>query len=157
MKQLHLRNTQRARTINTKRLREIARRLLEEHLAAQTYELAVHLVSARKIVELNEHFLRHHGSTDVITFDYSDGYEGAAKEPAELRGEIFISVDDAMKQAREFRTTWQQELVRYLVHGVLHLHGYDDLEAGKRKVMKREENRLLKRLTRQFPLKQLAA
>ena len=49
-----------------------------------------------------------------------------------------------MKQAGEFGTAWPEELARYVIHGLLHLHGYDDLEPAKRRVMKREENRLVK-------------
>jgi len=63
--------------------------------------------------------LRHAGATDVIAFDYSI-------RASHLRGEIFICVDEALVQARRFRTTWQSESVRYVVHGVLHLLGFDD-------------------------------
>jgi len=73
-----------------------------------------------------------------------------------LHGEIFICLDDAVSQARRFRTTWQTELVRYLVHGVLHLLGYDDATSGDRRAMKRAENRWLRSLSRQFSFRQLA-
>src|SRR5213596_1423422 len=76
--------------------------------------------------------------------------------PKHLHGEIFICIDDAVKQARQFRTTWQSELVRYLIHGVLHLVGYDDLTLAGRCVMKREENRLLRMLSRRFSFRHLA-
>ncbi|MEP6663542.1 MAG: rRNA maturation RNase YbeY, partial [Verrucomicrobiota bacterium] len=72
-----------------------------------------------------------------------------------LHGEIFISIDDAVKQAREFQTSWQSELVRYIIHGLLHLQGHDDLQPAARGKMKREENRFLKKLTEVFPLKKL--
>src|SRR5439155_4782764 len=75
---------------------------------------------------------------------------GSIHLPEQLHGEIFICIDDAVKQARQFRTTWQSELVRYLTHGVLHAVGYDDLTPADRCVMKREENRLLGMLSRQF-------
>jgi probable rRNA maturation factor len=68
---------------------------------------------------------------------------------------LFICLDDAVKQAREFRTTWQEELARYVIHGLLHLRGFDDLEPAARRVMKREENRLLRRAGRAFTLAQL--
>jgi probable rRNA maturation factor len=45
--------------------------------------------------------------------------------PMSLHGELFICLDDAVKQAREFRTTWQSELTRYVIHGLLHLCGHD--------------------------------
>jgi rRNA maturation RNase YbeY len=74
----------------------------------------------------------------------------------ELAGEIYISVADAVKQAREFKTNWQEEVARYVVHGILHLRGYDDLSADKRKVMKREENRLMRRMQQRFDLRKVA-
>ena len=60
-----------------------------------------------------------------------------------------------MKQAKEFGTKWQDEIVRYVAHGMLHLQGYDDLSAAKRKVMKREENRLVKRMGKRFDLRKV--
>ena len=62
----------------------------------------------------------------------------------------------AVQQAREFNTTWSSEVVRYVVHALLHLQGYDDLQPAKRRVMKREENRLLRALERQFDLGEVA-
>ena len=61
-----------------------------------------------------------------------------------------------MKQAREFGTTWQSEVVRYVIHGLLHLRGHDDLKPAERRVMKREENRLLKRVAGCCPIHTLS-
>lgn len=72
-----------------------------------------------------------------------------------LHGEIFICVDEAVRNARRFRTSWQAEVIRYLVHGCLHLLGHDDKSAPARRAMKLEENRLLKRLASRFPLSRL--
>ncbi|HYA79070.1 MAG TPA: rRNA maturation RNase YbeY, partial [Candidatus Nitrosopolaris sp.] len=72
-----------------------------------------------------------------------------------LHGEIFICVDEAVRQARQYGTSWQSEIVRYLVHGVLHLLGFDDVRAGTRRKMKREENRRLRELSRRFALSKL--
>jgi probable rRNA maturation factor len=63
-----------------------------------------------------------------------------------INGELFICVDEAIRQAKRFRTTWQSELMRYIVHGVLHLLGHDDHRAADRLKMKREENRLVRKL-----------
>jgi ssRNA-specific RNase YbeY (16S rRNA maturation enzyme) len=60
-----------------------------------------------------------------------------------------------VKQAREFGTTWQGELVRYVIHGLLHLCGHDDLMSAARSKMKREENRLLRETTKRFVLAKL--
>lgn len=129
-------------------------------------DLGVYLIAAPEITRLNETHLRHAGSTDVITFDYSDfGRAGSPQPYAEpgaigtsrptLHGEIFICVDEAVRQARRFRTSWQSELVRYLVHGVLHLLGHDDSRAAARRKMKNEEDRRVRKLSRRFSLAQL--
>jgi probable rRNA maturation factor len=102
-------------------------------------ELGIHLVSRREMARVNWDFLRHEGSTDVITFDH-----GSTR--ARLHGELFISVPDAVTQAREFGTTWRAEVARYVIHGLLHLCGYDDLKPAQRRVLKREEERLVRRL-----------
>ena len=164
MTELVLRNRQRTRPIRLPLLRRLATVLLNDLLALGRYELAIHLVAAPEMARVNQRFLDHAGSTDVITFDYTGepdsppaGAKGApALAPQRLHGEIFICIDDAVKQARQFRTTWQSELVRYLVHGVLHAVGHDDSTTARRGVMKREENRLLRKLARQFSLERLA-
>ena len=142
-------NRQRVRRVDTRWLRTCAVALLEKLLALEEYELGVQLVGAREMARVNQQFLAHAGSTDVITFSHAEPGE------ARLHGEIFICVSDAVAQAAEWGTTWPEEVVRYLVHGVLHLRGYDDLEPAKRRVMKRHENRLLARLARRFALSNL--
>jgi probable rRNA maturation factor len=170
MSELVLRNRQRVRRVNGTLLRRVVRSLLAELLGVAPWELGVHLVGAAEITRLNEQFLRHAGPTDVITFDYAAGFQPAARQARRaavlpdrlgagraLQGEIFICVDEAVRQARRFRTTWQSELVRYVVHGVLHLRGGDDRRAAARRVMKREEDRLLRKLADRVPLAKLAA
>jgi probable rRNA maturation factor len=149
MTHLQLRNRQRDRTISLPVLRRISTTLLEDLLKFSHYELAIHFVSSRAMADLNEKFLDHTGPTDVITFDFREGYDPAFAR-LNLAGEIYICVAVAGKQAAEFSTTWQAEVARYIVHGVLHLTGYDDLVREKRRLMKREENRLLKALSRRF-------
>ena len=148
---LAFKNRQCVRRIDTPLLRRISRWLLAESLGVEDYELCVHLVAASEMARVNETFLQHEGSTDVITFDHSE-----SARPHALHGELFICLDDAVKQAREFKTSWQNELTRYVIHGVLHLRGYDDLKPAARRVMKREENRLVRAASREFPLARLA-
>lgn len=157
MRELQVRNRRCGRAINTRGVREITRVLLEEELGLGRYELGINFVSAERMAKINWEYLQHEGSTDVITFDYREGYsEGAAEfEGLDLAGEIYISGADAVKQAKEFGTEWREEIVRYVVHGVLHLLGYDDLESGKRREMKREENRLVRALGGRFDLKRV--
>ena len=106
------------------------------------------------MARINERFLQHEGSTDVITFDHAEP-GGMLNGARKLCGEIFICVDDAVAQARVFRTTWPAELVRYAIHGLLHLAGHDDHEPAARRLMKRAENRLLRLVAAQFPLREL--
>ena len=149
-------NRQRAIPLNTRLLRTLAKSLLEDLLGLEKFDLGIHVVRAPEMARLNEKFLQHAGSTDVITFDYTDKVPPAGGRK-HVHGEIFICIDDAKTQAREFRTSWQSELARYVIHGVLHLRGFDDIQPGDRRKMKREENRLLKKIARLFALSKLGS
>ena len=163
-------NRQRTRAVDTRRLRQLICCLLTELLEVPRAELGLNLVGTSEMIRVNEQFLEHQGSTDVITFDHTSGdpppeagnQKSAVKPPTSdlrplnLHGELFICVDEALIQARRFRTTWQAELVRYMIHGLLHLRCFDDRHATARRLMKREENRLLRELARRFDLKKLA-
>ena len=146
---LSLRNRQRTRALGLPLLRRLTRHVLENELGVADYELGVHFVEPAEMARVNQQFLQHEGSTDVITFDHG------TPDVAGLHGELFISVADAVQQAREFRTTWPSEVARYIIHGLLHLRGHDDLQPAARKLMKRAENRLLKRVTICFPIQAL--
>ena len=158
---------QRTRKINLRRLKQIAEALLAD-LRIGEAELGINLVAAREMILINETFLRHEGSTDVITFDYGSSAGQAPRLshskttigdrrdacPA-LHGEIFVCMDEAISQSKKFKTTWQSEIIRYLVHGVLHLLGHDDRNAAARRRMKREEKRRLAGLSKKFSLAQI--
>ncbi|KAF0177909.1 MAG: hypothetical protein FD161_2108 [Limisphaerales bacterium] len=164
---LTFRNRQRDRRLNLPFLRRILRHVLTEQLCVPAAELCFHFVSAEEMARVNWQFLQHEGSTDVITFDYvaDDVRRRNSSQPDPVRlltsaatplnGEAFICVADAVKQAREFGTSWQSEVIRYAVHALLHLCGYDDLQPAKRRVMKCEENRLMRELAQAFDLDQL--
>ncbi|HKX60641.1 MAG TPA: rRNA maturation RNase YbeY [Verrucomicrobiae bacterium] len=157
---LSIRNRQRAQPIDAPLLRRITKTLLREDLDIPSYELGIHLLDAEEMAMINETFLQHQGSTDVITFDHAESAGHEAKNPGpgprDLHGEIFLSVPDAMRQAREFKTTWQGEVIRYVIHGLLHLMGHDDIEPAARRSMKRVENQFVKRMAAVFPLSKLA-
>ena len=146
-------NRQRTKKIDVRLLKQIIGGLFAE-LNISAGELGINLVGAKEMAKVNWQFLQHEGSTDVITFDHADGAHGKTR-PA-LHGELYVCVDDAVAQAMEFRTSWQSEAVRYIVHGVLHLLGHDDLKPALRRRMKREENRLVRLLAKRFSLAQLS-
>jgi len=119
----------------------MADHLLNGLLKLEAYQLAAHLVSDRAMIRLNRFYLHHAGSTDVITFDH-----GELVEKRYTYGEIYICIDEAVRQSSRFRTLWPEEVMRYLTHGMLHLLDYDDQTSADRQVMKRKENQLLREL-----------
>jgi len=141
-------NRQRTKRVDKRLLKEIVGGLFVE-LQIPDAELGISLVNAREMTRVNETFLRHEGSTDVITFDH-------AEKRTPMHGELFVCVDEAVMQAKQFGTNWQSEIVRYIVHGVLHLLGHDDLKRPLQRKMKREENRLMRLLAKKFTLAQIA-
>ena len=129
-----------ARGLNLPLLRQITKVLSRRFFPKQSREITTYFVGAKKMASVNERFLGHGGPTDVITFDYEK--DGA---------EIFICPDVAVAQAKEFGTTPQMELVRYLVHGLLHLKGYDDHTARDRARMKKAEGKWVRWVAAEFP------
>ncbi len=91
-------------------------------------EIDVLLITDRRIAELHQRFMQIPGPTDVITFRH---------------GEIFISVETASRQAAEQSTSLEHELQLYLVHGLLHLHGFDDHAPADRSCMQATQERIL--------------
>lgn len=89
----------------------------------------------RRILEVNNQFLGHDYYTDIITFDYS--------EPAVVNGDMYISLDTVKTNAELFRQPYERELMRVIIHGVLHLCGMNDKGPGQRAVMEADENRAL--------------
>ena len=150
--ELHLRNRQRSRKLDLQLFRKILLTALDE-LRVEQFELGISIISEDEMTRLNETFLKHKGSTDVITFDYSSH---VTRHPSLLLGELFICIDEAVLQSKRFRTTWQSELVRYAIHGILHLLGHDDKRTTARVKMKREENKLLGNVASQFDLKKIS-
>ena len=84
------------------------------------------------ILDVNIKYLQHDYFTDIITFDYCEGKV--------LSGDLFISVDSVRENSIEFGTDFEEELHRVIVHGVLHLIGYDDHTEEDKKVMRQKEN-----------------
>ena len=131
-------------------LRRIVRTFLFEILDRSQFDLEIHIVDNSEITRLNETYLRHQGVTDVIAFDYARSADAA------IHGEIYVCLPEACAQARRFRTTWQSELVRYIVHAVLHLVGYDDRTPAKRRVMKGVEDDALRKLKVLYSLNKIS-
>jgi len=87
------------------------------------------------LLKINRQFLQHDFYTDIITFDYS--------EKAKIEGEIFISIDRVKENAKIFKQPFERELMRTIIHGVLHLCGYTDKKPADKKRMTAKENQAL--------------
>ena len=80
-----------------------------------------------RILEVNRQFLGHDYYTDIITFDYS--------EPGVVSGDMYISLETVKTNSSKFGTSYDEELMRVMIHGVLHLCGIDDKGPGEMAVM----------------------
>jgi probable rRNA maturation factor len=98
--------------------------------------LPINFISSDEITIINQKYLKHNYSTDIITFNYSGNRDN-------LDGEIFISYEDAETNSIKYKNSLSEELTRLVIHGILHLIGYDDMKAKDLGKMKKLENRLL--------------
>lgn len=90
------------------------------------------------LLGINQRYLNHNYFTDVITFDYSEGKN--------ISGDIYISVVQVAVNAREYKDTFTRELARVIIHGVLHLIGFNDSNITEKREIRRMEDDALKRL-----------
>lgn len=88
-----------------------------------------------KIIEVNREFLHHDYYTDIITFDYSNSRR--------IAGDMFISLDTVRSNAEMLGKSYSEELMRVVIHGVLHLVGINDKGPGEREIMERHEDEAL--------------
>jgi len=105
------------------------------------------------IAQVNQQFLGHEGATDVITFDYREG--GPAEAGPRVAGELLICPDVAADASLRMGTSLGHEVVLYVVHGLLHLAGYDDHEPADRRRMRQAERRAMRPLLAFSPLGEL--
>ncbi len=99
-------------------------------------EIGIVFVDEIKIKDLNRNFLKHDFVTDVISFPL-DETEGV------VEGEVYVCIDQAVRQARQYGVSMHREVFRLVIHGILHLLGYDDSTPRKKSVMKQKEDAYL--------------
>lgn len=98
-------------------------------------EVGYMFVNDDKILEVNREYLGHDYYTDVITFDYD--------EDDVVSGDVVISLDTVASNAHLFNKTYEEELYRVVIHGILHLCGINDKGPGEREQMEAAENKAL--------------
>jgi probable rRNA maturation factor len=136
---ISVRNLQRTVDVDLAALQDFARRAFDRCLALPKRKSAlsslarvdVLLISDRRIAGLHSRFHKMAGPTDVMTFQH---------------GEIFISAQTAQHHAAQFGTSIKSEIELYLLHGLLHLHGFDDKTAAERRRMNAIQSKILRTL-----------
>jgi probable rRNA maturation factor len=140
---ISVRNIQRKISVNIAELERFAANALQHCLdlrngkrsdLRQSREVFVWLISDRRMALLHRKFLGLLGPTDVLTFQH---------------GEIFISVETARRNARAFGNSLMRELKLYIVHGLLHLHGFEDETPAEARRMKTAQERILRICSRE--------
>jgi probable rRNA maturation factor len=139
---VNVRNLQRKIPVNVVELQIFAARAMRRCLQLnkrkntdlrKLHEVFIWLISDRRMDSLHRKFMHQTGPTDVLTFQH---------------GEIFISVDTAKRHARSFGNSLAGELRLYIVHGLLHLHGFDDQTQSGAREMKRMQEKILRNCSR---------
>jgi rRNA maturation RNase YbeY len=111
-------------------------RAIIETEQVQLENLSIIWVTDAYLVELHNDYLDDPTETDIMTFNYAEaGY---------IDAELYISIDRAKEQAPQFKTTFENELLRLVIHGVLHMSGFDDLTESDRTKMRAREDYYLK-------------
>lgn len=126
-------NSQSDLAISSYGLRRAVKCILK-FLKITTSEVSIELVSEKKICELHAEFFNDPTLTDCITFPIDPPGEAQG-----VLGEVFVCPSTALKYAKEHQTDPYEECALYLVHGLLHLAGYDDIEDVDRKAMRKAE------------------
>ncbi|MCL5029136.1 MAG: rRNA maturation RNase YbeY [Bacteroidetes bacterium] len=119
---------------------------MEDELNFEISSIQINFISSKRILEINVKYLGHNYFTDIITFNYSEQINI-------LEGELYISYEEASKNAQKFGVPEKFEYFRLVIHGILHLLGYDDQNKNAKLVMKRLENNLLKKFVNQLNLR----
>ena len=98
-------------------------------------EIAYIFVDDEEILRVNREYLQHDYYTDIITFDYTEGDT--------ISGDLFISLDTVRTNAEQYGKSYEEELHRVIIHGILHLCGINDKGPGEREIMEAAEDKAL--------------
>lgn len=132
--------------LNVAYIRKLTKAILDEleseNIPEQTNELSVSFVNDEEILKLNSKYRNKHKATDVLSFPQLK--KSAKTPPPPTLGDIVISLEYAQKSAKRYGIKLEAELLRLLIHGILHLLGYDheNVSDSKRQKMKRKEKKL---------------
>jgi probable rRNA maturation factor len=135
---ISVRVTQQRLRVGIPGLKRLIRQVLKKEGAAEQGEIALRVADDRQIQRVNKTYLGKDRPTDVISFNLSEGDK-------ELRADIIVSADTALANSRKYRLSPARELYLYVIHGLLHVLGYDDTTEAQRRKMHKRELQLLRK------------
>ena len=138
-----IKNLQRAIKIEKSVIEEAARKTLEWERKSQV-EVSIALVNDDRMRRLNKRYRSVNETTDVLAFAMSEVNTVGCN--LELLGDVVISLPQALKQAKKFKVSFDKEIARLVIHGILHLLGYDDQGAPQKKKMEERQEAILREL-----------
>jgi len=131
-----IKNFQKKIPINPTRIKKTILRVLSSQNQARSGEITISFVNEGKIKELNKKYLGKDSPTDVLAFDISE-----PDKPNRLLADIIICAEEALKNAKIFKTTVPYELNLYAVHGILHILGFNDHTQKQAQLMRKLERK----------------
>jgi len=137
---IYIRTLQIRNPITNQQIKSQIKKVLQ-HENVKDAELSLVFASDRKIKSLNKKFLSRNHPTDVLAFDLT--HKSQLGSCSTLSGEIIISIDTAKRNAKKYNNSFGNEIKLYMIHGILHLLGYDDTTKSKRELMRKKEKELL--------------
>ncbi len=117
-------------------------------------QLGISFLSSKKMTEVNWDFLSHTGDTDVICFDYREN-DGTNDGGFDENVDILVCPNVANREAEKRALPYAQEVTLYLIHGLLHAAGYDDLKPELKRKMRRAEKRVMTAILKEFDLNRI--
>ncbi|MGD0342829.1 MAG: rRNA maturation RNase YbeY [Bacteroidales bacterium] len=124
---------------NSKKILKVIEKVIREYRKPGG-SLSFILMNDKEIIKINREFLKHDYNTDVIAFDYGNSFL--------MEGEVYMSLETIKVNAINYKVSFRKELLRVMIHGTLHLCGFNDSTENERRTMKKKEDEWLLKMVR---------
>lgn len=122
--------------VTKRQIKNVAQTVLSKQGISRA-EINIILVDDEFMIRLNREFLNTEATTDVLSFNLTDKIDG------HLEGEVYANVEQINRQAGDYHVPFKEELFRIIIHGLLHLIGFDDRTGEEKKIMIEKEDQYL--------------
>lgn len=139
---IYLESQQDKLKVNFSLIKKLVKKILIKERKNDKSEVNILFAGSLKIARFNKKYLKRNSPTDVLAFSMQEGF--SLEGNPYLLGDIVISVSAAINKARELKINPDQEIYLYVIHGVLHLLGYDDKSAKDKLIIRQKEREYLK-------------